>query len=140
MTPLVEKQLLVFLTNNEESTRESREYTGFTHKFSAKRYPLPTHHNVPTHDSDDDESDEIVDGTSLHSALLWIRLQASHSQACHIITKVASHTRASIQFSLLAVKYQVPPPPRTNAQRELDANKMYERDGKPSLVFFFLLS
>jgi hypothetical protein len=102
MTLLVEKKLLVFPTNDEENTRESREYTGFTHKFTAKRYP------VSTHDSDDDESDEIVDSTSLNSALSWMRLQASHSQACRIITKFASHAQASIRFSLLAVEYPVP--------------------------------
>jgi len=108
MRLLVEKNLLFFPINTKEHTRASREYTGFTHEFTSKRYPIPTHDNVPTHDGDDDESDEIVNGTSLNSALTWIRLQTSHSQACRIITKFASHAQASVRVSLLAVKYPLP--------------------------------
>jgi len=36
--------------------------------------------------------------------------------------------------------YWMPPPPCTNAQRELDANKMYEWVGKPSLLLFAFMS
>jgi hypothetical protein len=44
--------------------------------------------------------------------LSWIclQVQASHLQACHIITKFASHTQAPVRFSLLAIKDPKPMP------------------------------
>jgi hypothetical protein len=104
---LVEQQWLVLPTNNEENIEQSRLYTRFTHEFTHRRPPAPTHDA----DDDDDESNEIIDSTSLAMAFSrWIRLQASHSQACHIVTKFASHAQAPVRFSLLAIKYPKPKP------------------------------
>ena len=79
MRLLVEKKLIFFPTNDEEDTRASQEYTGFTHKFTFKQYPIPTNDNIPIHKSNGDKSNKIVNGTSLNSTLSWIHLQASHS-------------------------------------------------------------